>query len=116
MREQTVVLWQITHVPALGADVQPALGVKPVLAAEADPPGPRALEPRHGAEQRRLAGTRGTDQRDRLGADPQGRTKLERPAGEGDVDVKELHERASSFEARRIAAATIMRRTPIATA
>lgn len=116
MREQAVVLRQVTDASSLGAQMDTALGVEPLLAGERDPAGPRALEPGDRLQQRGLSRARWPDQRDCLGTGPQGRAKLERPAREGDIDVKEVHERISSLDASRIAAATIMSSTPIAIA
>ena len=96
--------------------MDPALGVVPDVVAEPDPSRERALETGDGAQQRRLAGPRGADDRDRLGGEAQRGAKIERAPGEGDVNVEELHERASSLDARRIAALTIMSSTPIAIA
>ncbi len=116
MREQAIVLGQIADASVLGADVNAALSVKPGPRAKCDPPNARSLQAGDRPEQRRLAGAGRSDQGDRLRSDGQPRAKLESATREDDVDVKGLHEWTSSFDASRMAAATIMSSTPIATA
>src|SRR5204862_2621004 len=114
--EKPVVLGQIPRMASFGAEVDAPSGVKPQLTAEGDAAGTRTLETGNRAQQRRLTGARGTDQADGLGADAQCCAKLERSPGKDDVDVELIHERISSLDVKRIAALTIINRTPIAIA
>ena len=107
---------QVPGVTALRAEVDVPGGVEPRLAIEDHVTGAGARESGYSVQQRGLTGTGGPDQRQRLGLDGQGRAKLEGPAGEGDVDVEEAHERSSSLEMSRMAALTIISRTPMAIA
>ena len=117
VREQPVVLREVADATALGAEVDTA-GRRRTTARDPSAMRPRAaaLESGDRAQQRGLAGAGGSDERDRLGAEAQRGAKIERSPREGDVDVEEVHERTSSFEASRIAALTIISSTPIATA
>lgn len=96
--------------------MDPLRNVEPQLTSEGDPAREWALETRDRSQQRGLASAGSADDRDRLGAEVQRRTKIERTAGESNVDVEEGHERTSSFDVRRIAALTMISSTPIATA
>jgi hypothetical protein len=100
----------------LGVQVVARVSVEPRLVTERYAAGPGPLETGDRAQQRRLAGTRGADDRDRLSPEAQARAKIERSSREDDVDVKEFQWPSSSFEASRIAALTIINNTPIAIA
>ena len=116
MWEQPVVLGEVAHAPPFWAEVNAAGGVEPDLEPEGDASGSRPLQTGDGAQQRGLARARRPHQRDRLGAERQLDTKIERSAGEGDVDGEEVHERTRSLAVIRIAALRIINSTPIATA
>ena len=116
MREQPVVLREIADATSLGAEVNPLLDVKPTIGAESDPTRERTLETSDRPQQRRLAGAGRSDDRHRLGTEVQRRAKIERPAGESDVDVEKGHERRSSLDVSRMAPLRTISSTPIATA
>ena len=115
MREQPVVLRQISDATPLRAEVDPGFGVEPDLVAERDPASVRVLEPGDAPQQRGLARAGGPDERDRLGAERQLGAKIERSPREGDIR-EEVHEPTSSLTASRIAALTMISSTPIAIA
>jgi len=77
VRKQAVILRQVADAPALGAEVNSPLSLEPDLVAKRDPPGARTVQTGDGPQQRCLAGTGWPDDRDRLGAERQGRAKLE---------------------------------------
>lgn len=116
VREQAVVLRLVADASPLGPDDDPAVGVQPGLAALRDPTLLGPFEAGHRAQQRRLARSRGSDDRECLRADGQPDAKVERSAGEGDVDFQGIHLPTSSLANSRIAALTIISSTPIATA
>lgn len=117
MREQAVVLREVTHAAPLRAETHVLPGIEPHLAGERDASRVRTLQPGDRSQQRRLARARGADEYDGLAADVQRCAKIERPPSESDVNFEEVcHERASILEVSRIAALTTMSRTPIATA
>lgn len=116
MREQSVVLRQITDVSLLGTEVDPADGVEPRLVVQRDVSAAGMLEAGDGTQQRGLPGAGWSDQRDCLLAETQRSAKLVRPPGEGDVDVEKGHVRISSLEVRRIVALAIISSTPTAIA
>lgn len=116
MREKPVVLGQVANASTLRADVDASLRVEPNLVTQRDAAGLGPVQTGHGPQQGRLAGSGRSNQRERFGAQPQVDTKIERSAGEGDVDDEEIHERTSSLAAMRIAALRIISSTPIATA
>ena len=113
VREEPIVLWQVANATALRRQADPLSDVEPDLAAEHDPSLARAFEAGNRSQQRRLAGARGADQRDRLAAGAQRRAKVKRAPGEDDVDVEEVHFCPSSLAVRRIAALTMISSTPI---
>ena len=116
MWEQSVILRHVADAPPFGLPIDAACGVKPELATERNPPGPGMLEAGDRSKQRRLAGPRHANKRNRLCPERQRRAEIERAPGEGDVDIEEVHERRISLEVRRMAALTMIRRTPIAIA
>ena len=69
-----------------------AAGVEPRALAERDAPAIGAPQPGDGPQDGRLAGARGADERDGLGADAQAEAELERAKGDGDVELERLHE------------------------
>jgi hypothetical protein len=113
--KQRVVLREVADASPFGRQMDPLLRVHPDLVTESDPSLGRAFEAGEGAQQRGFARARGSDQGDRLVSERQPDAKIERPPGERDVG-EEVHERANSLAVSRIAALTIMSRTPIAIA
>lgn len=116
VREQAIVLGQVTDATSLGWQTDVRGGVQPDIAAKRDPSLARALQAGDRPQQGGLAGARWPDQRDRLTADAQRRAKVKRAPSEDDIDVEEVHECASSLAVSRIAALTIISSTPIAIA
>ncbi len=117
VREQPVILWQVSDAASLGAEVEALRDVEPDLVAERNAPRARALEAGDRSQKRGLAGARRTNKRDRLGgSEVQRDANIERPPREGDVDDEGVHERANSLAVSRMAALTIISRTPIAIA
>ena len=116
VREQPVVLGEISDAAALRAEMDAMLAIEPPLTREHDPSGAISLQPSNGAQQRCLARARRADDRDALPAQAQREAKIEGPPGEGDIDFEEVHERTSSLLVNRIAALRMISSTPIATA
>ena len=58
VREQPVILREVSDAASLRAELNAVLGVEPALAVERDPPDAVALQPGDGAQQRGLAGAR----------------------------------------------------------
>ena len=116
VREEPVILRQITHSTSLGTQVDTTGAVEPNLAAQGDSASDPPLETGDGPQKRSLAGSRRPNKRDRLRPRTQRDAKIERPPRDGDVDGEGVHERASSFAVSRIAPLTIISRTPMAIA
>ena len=95
VREERVLLEDEADRAPLGRQVDLPRGVEPRPLAERDPPAVGAAQPGDRAQHRRLAGARGTDERDRLGADAQADAELERAKGDGDVELERRHEESS---------------------
>ena len=113
VREQPVILREVADSPPLGAEVDPSIGVEPQLIAKRNPSSAWTFQAGDSFQQRGLTRAGWSDQRDGLSVEGQCGANLEASSREGDVDVEEIHERSTSFEASRIAALTIMSSTPI---
>ena len=98
MREERVLLEDEADGAALGRQVDLGRGVEPDPVAESDAPAVGAPQPGDGPQHRRLAGTRGPDERDGLGSDAQADAELERAKGDGDVELERLHEESILYE------------------
>ena len=98
VREQRVLLEDEADRAPLGRQVDLRGGVEPRPLAERDAPAVGAPQPGDGAQDRRLAGARGPDERDGLGADAQADAELERAKGDGEVELERLHEESILYE------------------
>ncbi len=115
--KEPVILGEVADPAPARGQINPAAGIEPRLAAQRDPSGLWTLQTGDGPQQRRLSGTGGADQRDRLGRDVQRDAEIERPPGQRDVGSEEgFHQWISSLEESRITALRRISSTPIATA
>ena len=104
VREERVLLEDVAHRALLGLEEHAALGVEPDLVAERDAAAPRAHQAGDGAQDRRLAGARRPDQRQRV-ARLYAEVGANGKVAERDVDVEmERVHALSSLTVRRMAA------------
>ncbi len=117
MREEGELLEEQADRAVLGGEIDALLGVEPHLVAQRDAPRGRALEAGDGAQHARLAGPRGADQGERLGAYPESDLEVEAPSRKMEVEseLRRVHE-GTSLTARSRAALKAMSRAPMANA
>jgi hypothetical protein len=93
--EERVLLEDEPDGALLGGEVDARGGVVPGAVAEGDAAAVGLAQPRDRPQDRRLAGARGPDERDGLGADAQADVELEGPKRADDVEGESFHDRMS---------------------
>jgi len=95
VREQRVLLEHEADGALLRRQVDAVVGVEPDVIVARDPPGLWAAQAGHGAQHGRLAGARGSDQRDGLALGGQAELEPVCAKGEGDVELERRHVESS---------------------